>query len=596
MQSLNKAYIIYAHNLGGYDGYLLYKNFLLMDSSKIDNFKSLIDADHKFISIDYRYSYKTPRMKKSSTITLTWKDSLRIFPGSLDSVCKQFNVVGKISKYDLRFNSISMFDNVEILEKFKEYSLQDSVALYDALIAAQKLYFDKYKVDICEIYSTASLALKIYRTRFLTHDIPLLTNFQDGYIRKAYMGGATDYYKACGEELYWYDVNSLYPFAMMGELPYKVKAWHGNLSKVNVKDFKGFVKAKVTCPKDIKHPIVSHRTQERIIYPIGTWEGSYYSEYLAKAQTYGYKIELINGIEFEYADLFSDYIKHFYEIKKTSKGSLKYLAKLKLNSLYGTFGRKKETMVSENVLNEDLAIHFLKKNVTNVVKINDEISTVISQNVYDKDLLRDMNILLTGEITGSFESKPLANVAIAAAITAKAQMIMMDYKNNPDFDVYYTDTDSIFTDKPLPEHLIGNELGQMKNESMDKWGVETIDKACFVGIKKYGLSVTDFNGKTIESSVFAGVSRNSLSFDEVMRIQNGEIIERKIENRFEKSFDSLEIKSQKGFILHISNKRYKTLINNSYIPINTDDLLKGKIKSLLIKMVSRIKFLKRKYL
>jgi hypothetical protein len=231
-----------------------------------------------------------------------------------------------------------------------------------------------------------------------------------------------------------------------------------------------------------------------------------------------------------------------------------------------------------------------------VVKINDEISTVISQNVYDKDLLRDMNILLTGEITGSFESKPLANVAIAAAITAKAQMIMMDYKNNPDFDVYYTDTDSIFTDKPLPDHLVGDNLGQMKNEAMDKWGVETIDKACFVGIKKYGLSVTDSNGKTIESSVFAGVSRNSLSFDEVMRIQNGEIIERKIENRFEKSFDSLEIKSQKGFILHISNKRYKTLINNSYIPINTDDLLKGKIKSLLIKMVSRIKFLKRKYL
>jgi hypothetical protein len=361
MESQKKSYIIYAHNLGGYDGYLLYKNFLLLDVSKINNFKSLIDGDHKFISIDYRYKYKTPRMKKSSAITLTWKDSMRIFPGSLDSVCKQFNVVGKISKYDLRFNSISMFDNVEILEKFKEYSLQDSVALYDALIAAQKLYFDKYKVDICEIYSTASLALKIYRTRFLTHDIPLLTNFQDGYIRKAYMGGATDYYKACGEELYWYDVNSLYPFAMMGELPYKVKAWHGNLSKVNVKDFKGFVKAKVTCPKDIKHPIVSHRTQERIIYPIGTWEGSYYSEYLAKAQTFGYKIELINGIEFEYADLFSDYIKHFYEIKKTSKGSLKYLAKLKLNSLYGTFGRKKETMVSENVLNEDLAIHFLKK-------------------------------------------------------------------------------------------------------------------------------------------------------------------------------------------------------------------------------------------
>jgi len=45
--------------------------------------------------------------------------------------------------------------------------------------------------------------------------------------------------------------------------------------------------------------------------------------------------------------------------------------------------------------------------------------------------------------------------------------------------LYYTDTDSIFIDKDLPQHLIGNELGLMKYEL--KGGLTK--KAYFLGIK-----------------------------------------------------------------------------------------------------------------
>src|SRR6266702_2053385 len=45
--------------------------------------------------------------------------------------------------------------------------------------------------------------------------------------------------------------------------------------------------------------------------------------------------------------------------------------------------------------------------------------------------------------------------------------------------LYYTDTDSIFIDKDLPQHLIGNELGLMKDEL--KGGLTK--KAYFLGIK-----------------------------------------------------------------------------------------------------------------
>ena len=37
----------------------------------------------------------------------------------------------------------------------------------------------------------------------------------DRFIRGSYYGGAVDYYKAYGENLHYYDVNSLYPYAML---------------------------------------------------------------------------------------------------------------------------------------------------------------------------------------------------------------------------------------------------------------------------------------------------------------------------------------------------------------------------------------------
>ena len=53
---------------------------------------------------------------------------------------------------------------------------------------------DKYRVDICSIVSTSSLALKIFRKKSQDVDIPVLNNNIDSFIRKAYFGGATDYY------------------------------------------------------------------------------------------------------------------------------------------------------------------------------------------------------------------------------------------------------------------------------------------------------------------------------------------------------------------------------------------------------------------
>ena len=51
---------------------------------------------------------------------------------------------------------------------------------------------------------------------------------------KGISGGATDYYKMKAENIYYYDVNSLYPFAMMKPMPYellrKVQVFENNFN------------------------------------------------------------------------------------------------------------------------------------------------------------------------------------------------------------------------------------------------------------------------------------------------------------------------------------------------------------------------------
>jgi hypothetical protein len=51
----------------------------------------------------------------------------------------------------------------------------------------------------------------------------------------------------------------------------------------------------------------------------------------------------------------------------------------------------------------------------------------------------------------------------------------MKYKTISGVNVYYTDTDSLFVDAELPSHLIGYNLGQLK----DELGGGTIEKAYF---------------------------------------------------------------------------------------------------------------------
>lgn len=73
---------------------------------------------------------------------------------------------------------------------------------------------------------------------------------------------------------------------------------------------------------------------------------------------------------------------------------------------------------------------------------------------------------------------------IAMFTTAYSRMLMAEYKIKYANNLYYSDTDSLVLDCPLPEHMVGDKLGQFKLEYRVAEGI-------FLAPKVYALRFSD---------------------------------------------------------------------------------------------------------
>jgi hypothetical protein len=111
--------------------------------------------------------------------------------------------------------------------------------------------------------------MKIFRQSFLKVTIPSLNKYLDSFIRSGYFGGATDHYKQYGENLHHYDVNSLYPFVMLKDMPLNYIKYHPSIK--NLDNFFGFCLARIKCDKSIPIPVLPYRNEDNtIVYPYGS--------------------------------------------------------------------------------------------------------------------------------------------------------------------------------------------------------------------------------------------------------------------------------------------------------------------------------------
>jgi len=351
-------------------------------------------------------------------------------------------------------------------------------------------------------------------------------------IRTAYFGGNVDVYINKIFYAYHYDINSQYPKAMLNDMPMgdPVLSLETDLNKIF-----GFVYGEITCPNEniLQVPFIQYRDSNKktVVCPRGKFKRLIFSEEIKYAIKYGYTINIEYCYQFKRVkNLFTNYVIDHFKIKKTAKDPIqRSIGKLFLNSLYGRFGMKDIEDTLKIVSRDEAEILDKNTNVSIIseltddkyfVKYSGQINDKIRSLYKENPLIINNNVSKTLTKTEFKEFGLIKNlntpsaVHIAAAISSYARIIINDYKNIPGNPCIMSDTDSAVLPYPLPDHLVGRELGQMKLENIIKEGV-------FIRKKLYCI-LTESDQEIIKSS---GVDSSNLNYSSFKKLLNGESVE-----------------------------------------------------------------------
>lgn len=361
---------------------------------------------------------------------ITFLDTFRHWPMSVEQMGKHIG----LPKLEKDFTSVVYCQrDTEITYLFAEKMLE----LYDEL-------------DLTLKSTLPSMALQLFLQTYEYEPPTFIPDVKETF-RKAYYGGRVEVFRLgkIKSHTLHYDVNSLFPSVMFDlEFP-RLDSWL-KVSKPNF-DFEGVCDCYVYVP-DMDIPPLPFRDNEEIIYPVGSFQGCWtYAELRQLLKDGGRITHVNNAIEFSKTERpFRKYVEFCYNRRlQAVKGTLEdVLWKLFMNSLYGKFGQNRGLTT----------IYWDKK----------------KKEVCEKELSSDSKF---------------SNVIWSAYVTSYARLRLLEYLRGCS-QVYYTDTDSVFTPDKLET---STDLGKLKLEG-------EYEETEFLGNKLYLLD----NKKAVAKGVPRG--------------------------------------------------------------------------------------------
>ena len=517
LNSIEDKQEAYAHFGGGYDIRFIL-DYLNSEDNKIYTTGKIIMIKSGFALLEV--------INKNTGKIIYFKDSYFLMPLSLKNLTYGLNVENKKLEmdYELGIND----------PNFDSYFENDLKGLYQVLIKSQ---MNLNKLTI------ASNAMEIFKNKFVTNK-KLYTNKVevDDKFRKSYYGGRTEVFKKVfnskTETLYYYDVNSLYPTVMSGNLFPEIK--YKNFTEDKTLSENGIYNVQITCNDNVNIPVLGNRDiTGKLLFSTGEIEGYYCGAEIIKALSLGYSnLKIREGFIFNCVDLFSNYVKYFYDLRK-SNPDLNIVYKLFLNSLYGKFGQKRTVDVLE------------PNNINDIGKIKQtelKDALFIADKIYTKKNVKNTRGFMHSEI--------------AAFITSYARLYLYGLFEKAGVEnIYYCDTDSIFTTTKLET---SDELGGIKLE-------DTIIEAYFISPKFYCY-------KNIEGKEFVktkGFNYKTFTFEDLKNyvLHNKPLVTKfddfvSIKQNLKSGSKTAAITYYKKEVLNINSKRI-FLDNKSSIPIKS---------------------------
>lgn len=366
----NKNSVVYFHNLK-FDGefilsYLLTKGYRYTDTRESGTFETLITDDGIFYSITVYFEKKNKKYKK-----VVFYDSLKKLPFKVSVISKTFELPDE--KLIIDYKKYRPIGH-ELTPEERQYIINDCKIIAGAL----RIQFEKGLTKM----TNASDALNGYKTiidkRNFERWFPVLPVELDADIRKAYKGGFTYlnpiYKNKRVKKGVVLDVNSLYPSRMYDcVLPYGYPMF-----------FEGEPKTDDNYPLFIVRLSCAFRIKPNHIPTIQLKNNRAYieTEYLSSSEINGlleivemtltsvdlelflehydtYNLNYICGWKFKgVTGMFKDYIDYWMNIKETSTGAIRQLAKLMLNSLYGKFATNPKARKKIPVMDNDEIVRY----------------------------------------------------------------------------------------------------------------------------------------------------------------------------------------------------------------------------------------------
>jgi DNA polymerase type B, organellar and viral len=584
-----KNYKVYIHNFAKFDAI-----FLLKYLNNLGIVEPIIH-NGKIISIKFTLD----------NYTIHFRESYQILQASLRKLCKSFSLDNQKGYFPHKFSSennlnyigevpnISYFDNLSIVEynnyknnfnnnwNFKleaiKYCNLDCISLYNIINIFSDIIFNKFNININKYPTSPSISFSLFRTHYLgKNNIIQLSGKVFNEIKKSYTGGAVDMYIPFNNEneiIYGYDVNSLYPYVMknnpmpIGNMNY----FEGNIRKFDPNAF-GFFCCNIETPNYLEHPILQTHVKTndgiRTISALGKYQDMLFSPEMDNAMKYGYKFDILWGYTFSKGFIFNKFISDLYNLRLNypKDHPMNYIAKLFMNSGYGRFGMD-DNFSNIEIISNDSFNKYINKYEDNIIDI---IDLGCSKLIFTNSLINEINTALDN---GSENHN--INIAIASAITSYARIHMTQFKNNPDYKVFYTDTDSIYTNKPLPDNLVSNkELGKLKLEFV-------ANKAIFLAPKVYSLFSTNNELKSKVKGLNSN-NINKLNINDFESLLYKDSVLTLNQDKWYKNLDdaTISIKNQMYTLKATSNKRQliydsnnKLIATKPYI-IENDKLIK----------------------
>jgi len=410
-------------------------------------------------------------------LDLILRDSFQFFLTDQANVEKM--LLGRQIKFEMSFT------NVEDRSLYNKRVVSDVKGLYMCL----EKYIDYYrerKIYFLRYSSLASFAFAIFKKSVkeqfkmnildINPYVELDKNFNYKWrsermkkvyywTRKAYFGGRTEIFNVSKlENIFYYDFNSLYPSVCAKRL-YPLTNDFVFLKDITISDFVRLKENKLyiveaTVIEDDYIPILPVRVEKpetKVFFANGkkrgVWASPEFEEFLKNPNN---KILEIHAVKIfnKKINLYQKFMEERYHMRQNAKEEFeRHVLKIEMNSVYGKTGQKPERE-SWTLFNQEL--------YDEMVEIRNEPTDIIVKGGFK----------LMKYKTEAIKDYTLVDLSLFISSYAKVELYRLIKEiHKAGYEVYYCDTDSVFTNCPMEKvfpEKIGLDMLQLKNELVEK--------------------------------------------------------------------------------------------------------------------------------